>query len=54
MDPDRETEVMLNMACGLDPLSAIVAASDERPPQRSGCLTALIVVGGILWAFAQL
>jgi len=55
MDPDRETEVLLNVACGLDPLTAVVAASDdERPSQRSGCLTALLVVGGALWALTQL
>jgi hypothetical protein len=55
MDPDRETEILLNVACGLDPLTAVVAASDdETPPRRSGCLTALLVVGGVLWALAQL
>jgi hypothetical protein len=55
MDPDREDEVLLNFACGLDPLTAVVAASDdETPPRRSGCLAALLVVGGVLWALAQL
>lgn len=54
MDSDREDEILLNVACGLDTLTAVVAAADdERPPRRSGCLPALIVLGGILWAIAQ-
>lgn len=53
MDPDREEEVLLNVACGLDPLTAIAAASDEKKPpkpQRSGCLAALLLVVGIALA----
>jgi len=45
MDP-REEEVLLNVACGLDPLTAIVAASGDgdEPPRRRGCVGAAIVV----------
>ena len=53
MDPDQEEEILLGVAAGLDPLTAI-AATDEKPPkpQRSGCLAALLVVAGIAWALA--
>jgi hypothetical protein len=45
MDP-REEEMLLNVACGLDPLTAIVAASgeDDEPPRRKGCLGAVLIV----------
>jgi hypothetical protein len=53
MDPEREEEVLLNVACGLDPLTAIVAAGDdEKPPtsRGSGCVSAVIAIGVIVWA----
>ncbi|MBN1908505.1 MAG: hypothetical protein JW818_02090 [Pirellulales bacterium] len=54
MDPDRETEVLANVALGLDLPTAMVAATDdETPPRRSGCLMAVLVIGGVLWAIAQ-
>ena len=45
MDP-REEEVVLNVACGLDPLTAIVAADDPEPPKRkgAGCLSAIVPI----------
>jgi hypothetical protein len=48
MDPDQEEEILLGVAAGLDPLTAI-AAADEKPPkpQRSGCLAALLLVASI-------
>ena len=55
MDPDREEEVLLNVACGLDPLTAIVAATDDPEPpkpQRSGCFAALLVVIALAIAYA--
>ncbi len=54
MGLDRDDEVLLNIACGLDPLTAVVAApNDERPPQRSSYLTAMLIIGGVLWAIAK-
>jgi hypothetical protein len=55
MDPDREEEVLANVACGLDPLTAIAAASDNpkpRKPQESGCLAVLLGLIGAALAFA--
>jgi len=45
MDPDREEELLLHVAAGLDPLTAIAATgNDEKPakPRRSGCVVALL------------
>jgi len=57
MDPDREEEILLNIACGLDSLTAIASASDaddDKPPKRTdlGCLsvTLLVVAGIVVWA----
>jgi hypothetical protein len=33
MDQQREDEILLNVALGLDPLTAVVAAADDRPPK---------------------
>lgn len=55
MDPDREEEILLGVAAGLDPLTAIAAASDDpkpRKPQGSGCLAAVLMVAGITLALA--
>jgi hypothetical protein len=55
MNPDQEQEVLLNVACGLDPLTAVVAASDDSKPQRSGCsFAALLMVAGLAWLIARL
>jgi len=43
MDPEREEEMLLNIAAGLDPLTAFVAASDNSPKKRWGCLAVLLV-----------
>ena len=56
MEPEREEEVLLNVACGLDPLTAIVAAND-KPPKRTGCgcfsAMLLIAAGIVAWAFLR-
>lgn len=55
MTSNREEEVVVNVACGLDPLTAIVAASDDpRPPrrQRPGCV-AVLIVALTAWAIAR-
>ena len=57
MDPNREEELLLHVAAGLDPLSALIAASDDpKPPkpQRSGCLVAVSLVAVILWLLTLL
>ena len=51
MDPEREEEMLLNIAAGLDPLTAFVA-SDDPPKKRWGCLTVLLV--GIALAIAMI
>lgn len=54
MDPDREEEILLNVAAGLDPLTAIVAATGDEEkspkPQRSGCLAALLLMASLALA----
>jgi hypothetical protein len=42
----HEGEVLLNVACGLDPLTSVIAATGDgdEPPRRKGCLGALLVV----------
>jgi hypothetical protein len=39
MDP-RETEFLLQVAAGTDPLTALAAVPDEKP---SGCLSVVLV-----------
>jgi hypothetical protein len=51
----REEEIITNIACGLDPLTAVVAAADDdpKPPAKSsGCLLGLVVAlvtAAVLW-----
>ena len=57
MDPNREEELLLHVAAGLDPLTAIIAASDDpKPPKlrRSGWFVAVSLVAVVLWLLTLL
>ena len=55
MDEDREQELLLHVAAGTDPLTALAALPpNEDPPKRprkpAGCLGAVFVILCLLWA----
>ena len=48
----REEEILLNVACGLDPLTAIAASADDdpKPPKKpSGCLFIVLMALSVYW-----
>jgi hypothetical protein len=49
MDP-REEELITHVAAGTDIWTAIAATSDDESPPKSGCLTVVVLVVGVLWA----
>ena len=42
MDDPQETEFLLQVAAGTDPLTALAAVPDEQQP-KSGCLSVVLV-----------
>jgi len=54
-DHEREIEILSNLACGLDPLTAIAAIGDKKTPckpQRLGCLAAVLLAVALVIAYA--
>ena len=54
-DEDREQELLLHVAAGTDPLTALAALPrDENPPDKrprrkpAGCLGAIVIAGVLL------
>ena len=48
MDQQREDEILLNVALGLDPLTAVVAADDKPGKKPTDCLGCLLAAGLLL------
>jgi hypothetical protein len=55
MDQGREDEILLNVALGVDPLTAVVAATDDRPkgpkkkPSANFGYWILLAIALVLW-----
>jgi hypothetical protein len=43
-DQDREDVFLANATLGTDLVTSYVAATDDEPPKRAGCLAALLAV----------